>query len=76
MMAQSSAEAGCRTYELSTQLIDPLTFRLFEEWDSAEALAAHFQTPLFQAFSAALPGLLAAAPAFLRYEIAEVGPLR
>jgi len=38
IMALSSAEAGCRTYELSTQLKDPLTLRLFEEWDSAEAL--------------------------------------
>jgi len=33
--ALSAAEVGCRTYELSAQLTDPLTLRLFEEWDDA-----------------------------------------
>jgi quinol monooxygenase YgiN len=74
--AQSAAAVGCRTYELSAQLTDPLTLRLFEEWDDAEALSVHFQTPHFKVFSAALPDLLATAPSFLRYEIAAVGPLR
>jgi Antibiotic biosynthesis monooxygenase len=55
---QSAAEVGCRTYELSAQLTDPLTLRLFEEWDDAEALSVHFQTPNFKVFSAALPDLL------------------
>jgi quinol monooxygenase YgiN len=73
--AQSAAEVGCRT-KLSAQLTDPLTLRLFEEWDDAEVLSVHFQTPLFKVFSAALPDLLATAPSFLRYEIAAVGPLR
>ena len=75
MAAQSSAEAGCRTYELSALLTDPTTFRLFEEWESPEALSAHFQTPHFKAFAAALPNVLAAPPLFLRYEVASVGPL-
>jgi len=75
IMSRSAAEVGCRTYELSAKLTDPLTFRLFEEWDSAEALTAHFQTPHFRAYSAALPDLLGAAPSFLRYEIADVRPL-
>lgn len=76
IMEASKAEAGCRTYELSAQVADPLTFRLFEEWESAEALTLHFQTSHFKAFAALLPGLLAAAPSFLRYEVARVAPLR
>lgn len=76
IMTSSAGEPGCRTYELSAQLADPLALRLFEEWDSAEALSAHFQTPHFQAFAAALPDLLAAPPTFLRYEVAEVSTLR
>ena len=75
IMTRSAAEAGCQTYELSAQITDPLTFRLFEEWESADALAAHFQTPHFQVFAAALPDLVSAAPKFLRYEVTEVSPL-
>lgn len=75
MMAQSAAEPGCRTYEFSTLLADPLTFRLFEVWDDLQALNAHFQTPHFAAFSASLADLVAAHPVILRYEIAEVAPL-
>ena len=76
MAATSAAEPGCAAYELSELLTDPNTFRLFEQWDSAEALAAHFQTPHFAEFSRVLPGFLAAAPTFLRYEVASAGPLR
>lgn len=76
IMKDSAAEPGCCTYELSAQLSDPLTLRLFEEWESAEALSAHFQTAHFHAFAAALPSLLAAPPTFLRYEVADISPLR
>jgi quinol monooxygenase YgiN len=75
IMSQSATEPGCKTYELSAKLSDPLSFRLFEEWDNPEALTAHFQTPHFQTFSGALPSLLATPPHFLRYEIANVRPL-
>lgn len=73
--AQSTAEPGCRAYELSELLDDPYTFRLFEAWDSAEALAAHLATPHVAAFSKVLPGFLAAPPEFTRYEVAKAGPL-
>ena len=75
MAATSSAEPGCRTYELSTLLTDPLTFRLFEEWEDAGALAQHFQTDHFRAFSTALPAFLAEVPKFQRYDVSAVGPL-
>ena len=76
MAALSAAEPGCTVYELSELLDDPFTFRLFEQWESADALAAHFATPHFAAFSRALPGFLAAPPQFTRYEVAKAGPLR
>jgi quinol monooxygenase YgiN len=75
MAAQSAAEPGCVVYEISELLDDPFTFRLFEQWESAEALAAHFATPHFVAFSRALPGFLAAPPRFTRYEVARAGLL-
>lgn len=75
MAARSAAEPGCVAYELSELLDDPFTFRLFEQWESAAALAAHFTTPHFIAFSRALPGFLAAPPRFTRYEVASAEPL-
>jgi quinol monooxygenase YgiN len=75
MAARSAAEPGCTVYELSELLDDPFTFRLFEQWESTEALAAHFTTPHFLAFSRALPGFLAAPPHFTRYEVAKATPM-
>jgi quinol monooxygenase YgiN len=75
MAARSTAEPGCAAYEISELLSDPHTFRIFEQWDSADALAAHFKTPHFAAFSQVLPKFLAASPVILRYEVAKVGPL-
>jgi quinol monooxygenase YgiN len=75
MARLSSAEPGCAVYELSELLGDPFTFRVFEQWESAEALATHFATPHFLAFSKALPGFLAAAPVFMRYQVASAAAL-
>ena len=59
MAAATRAEAGCVTYRFSADLDDPNTLLIFEEWESEEALARHFQTPHVAAFRQALPGLLA-----------------
>jgi quinol monooxygenase YgiN len=45
MQQLSQAEPGCRCYRFYTDLEDPNCFRIFEEWESEEALKAHFQTP-------------------------------
>jgi quinol monooxygenase YgiN/quercetin dioxygenase-like cupin family protein len=75
MARLSQAEAGCRAYEFSITLDDEDTFRLFEQWDDEASLLAHFGTAHFAAFSAALGGMLAAAPHFTRYDVAGAGPL-
>jgi quinol monooxygenase YgiN len=59
MAAATRAETGCRRYRFYADLEKADTFFLFEEWDSEEALAAHFQTPHMTEFQAKLPGLLA-----------------
>ena len=51
---ESLAEPGCRTYGF---WVDPDVrgrFRVFEEWESQEALNEHFVAPHFVAFGAAL----------------------
>lgn len=49
----SQMEAGCINFSLYADLWDPNIMRLYEEWESAEALKAHLHSPHFQAFSAA-----------------------
>ncbi|MBY8974737.1 antibiotic biosynthesis monooxygenase [Rhodobacteraceae bacterium NNCM2] len=39
------AEPGCRLYTFSRQVDAPDTIRIFEIWESEEALRAHFKTP-------------------------------
>jgi len=71
MAAATRAEAGCVTYRFSADLDDPNTLLIFEEWESEEALARHFQSPHMAAFRQALPGLLAGVPALKRYGVAS-----
>ena len=47
-------EPGCRAYGLWADPDNPGQFRIFEEWDSQEALTEHFGTPHFAAFGGVL----------------------
>jgi quinol monooxygenase YgiN len=69
-------EAGCISYNFSSDLAEPGVFRIFEEWESAEALGAHFRTPHMAKFQGAVAGLGVKEMKVQRYEIASVGPLR
>ena len=75
VMAATRQEPGCRSYVFSSDLADPGLFRLFEEWDSQEALDAHFQTPHMATFQAAMGGLGLQEMQIQRYEVSSVGPL-
>lgn len=75
MMVRSRLEPGCVSYEFSTSLSERLCLRLFEEWTDEQALAAHFATDSFKAFSRALRGWEFERPALKRYDNAYPGPL-
>jgi quinol monooxygenase YgiN len=45
VIGASLAEPGCRAYAYAEDVIEPGLFRVHEEWDSREALEAHFATP-------------------------------
>ena len=59
LVEPTNAEEGCRRYELWHNEADENEFRFIEEWDSEEALAAHFETPHITAGLGRLPELLA-----------------
>jgi quinol monooxygenase YgiN len=75
MMEATRREPGCISYTFSGDLADPGRFRLFEEWESQEALDAHFASPHMARFQKALGGFGIKDMQVKRYEIAKVGPL-
>ena len=54
MVAETVVENGCQTYEFSHVVGTKSTFRVYEEWDDAAALAAHAKTAHMAAFRAAV----------------------
>jgi quinol monooxygenase YgiN len=57
--ARSATEPGCRRYTFAATLADPDRFLLVSEWDSEEALDAHYDSEAFAEFQFGLDGLLA-----------------
>ncbi len=52
MMEATHQETGCVSYVFSADFADPGLFHLFEEWETAENLAAHGQTEHMATFQA------------------------
>jgi quinol monooxygenase YgiN len=75
MMRETRQEPGCLSYTFSADLEDPGRFHLFEEWESQQALDAHFASPHMASFRKAVAGLGVQEMKVQRYEIGSVGPL-
>jgi quinol monooxygenase YgiN len=75
MAEATRAEPGCVEYRFSTDLGDPDSFCIFEEWDDEEALERHFRTEHMKVFQQALPKLLAGGVVIRRYAVASVGDM-
>jgi quinol monooxygenase YgiN len=63
LLERSQREArdqpGCRRYTFAATLDDPDRFVLLSEWESQEALDAHYDSRAFANFQFGLDGLLA-----------------
>ncbi|GAB4557245.1 MAG: putative quinol monooxygenase [Haliangiales bacterium] len=75
-MHATRAEAGCISYTFSADFADPGGFYVFEEWESEEALAAHFKTPHMAEFVQALGALGVKRTEIKRYEVSSSQPLK
>lgn len=75
MEEQSRKEAGCLTYAFSTDINNPNTIRVFERWESMEALQAHFKTPHMAEFNKALAELQPKSLDIKAYEVTREVPL-
>jgi quinol monooxygenase YgiN len=75
MMEETRKEDGCISYTFSADLADPGSFRIFEEWQSAEALAAHMASPHMARFQSLIPNLGVRDVKIQRYEVSSVQPM-
>ena len=75
MAEATRRENGCISYRFSSDLADPNTILIFEEWENEEALGRHFETPHMGVFRAALPQLLAGSPTVKRYVVQSVSQM-
>lgn len=75
MVTASLAEDGCHAYRYAFDVVDPHLMYFHEEWESDEALQAHFSTPHLAAFVEATSGLMAGRPTILRSVVSETAPL-
>lgn len=75
VMAATRQEAGCISYTFSADLSDESLFHVFEEWESEEALGAHFQTPHMAEFQGKFGSFGVSETRLQKYEVASVAPL-
>jgi quinol monooxygenase YgiN len=75
MMEATRREAGCLSYVFSADLVEAGRFRIFEEWQSPEALAAHLTTPHMAAFQVKIADLGVRGLKIQRYEVAAVAAM-
>jgi quinol monooxygenase YgiN len=75
MEYESRREDGCISYEFFVGLSDPNTLMLFQEWETPEALAEHFNTDHMERFLEALPQVLDGRVSTRRYAVEQSAEL-
>jgi quinol monooxygenase YgiN len=71
----SRAEDACQSYVIYEAIETPNTFIFVEEWASLDGLYAHFHTPHFTEFFAALGEVIAEPPAGTVSEVSSTKTL-
>ena len=75
MVAATLDEEGCVTYGFWADPVDPGRFRVFEEWESMDALVAHFGQPHMATFLEALGGLDVRSSDVQQYTVSDKRPV-
>lgn len=60
--AQTRAEEGCESYQITEDVESPNTFVIVERWASLEAQYGHFRVPEFGELMGALGDIIAGPP--------------
>ena len=75
MMAETHKESGNLAYVFSSDYENDGIVHVFEQWESQEALDAHFKAPHMAKFQQAMGGFGVKGMAVQKYQISSVGPL-
>jgi quinol monooxygenase YgiN len=75
LIEQALAEPGCRHYAWTADPVLPDRVHVFEEWESAETLAAHLVAPSYFGMLAHLSGFGIAAAVTRKYRCDLVEPV-
>ena len=75
VIAASLAEPGCRAYSYAEDVREAGLFRVYEEWDSREALDAHFAAAHMREWQQVREGLGFCDRQVSAYEVAAKTPL-
>ena len=57
VVAITRTEQGCITYQFCCDIADPAACRVYEEWESQEALEAHLDTRHIRAYRAEMAAI-------------------
>ena len=71
MQKASQTEPGCISYTFNVELADPDKVRVVEQWESMDALKAHFTTPHMATFQQAMAKYPAKGMQVKLYEVAQ-----
>lgn len=69
MIEATQKEDGCLSYGFSVDITDQRKFRIYEEWTSEEALAAHMKTPHMAEFQKAMSGFRILDRKIVKYQV-------
>ena len=75
MIEASRAEDGCLAYCFYVDITETRRFRIYEEWESEEALQAHFATSHMAEFREAMKGFRVTSQKIMKYEVNSVQAL-
>ena len=75
VITETRREAGCRTYTFARDVLEPDTIRIFEIWESREALDAHGAAPHMHVWRAALQEIGVVARELQTWDTDEGQPL-
>lgn len=75
MQQKSREEDGCISYGFFQSIEDDTEYVAVEEWESQEALDAHFKQPHLGEFSAGLAKTVSAAPTVAFHEVTGTAAL-
>ncbi len=75
MAFETRKETGCIQYAFYQDIENPAFFRVFEEWESTDALQAHFVTPHMKVFRETLSQATIVRRDLKKYSVAHSAPL-